>query len=43
LDCITVDFEGSGEQNFVKKFIGIPSSVPIFQALKEIKKILRFI
>ena len=26
LDCITVDFKGSGEQNFVKKYIGIPSS-----------------
>ena len=37
LDCITVDFKGSGEQNFVRKFIGIPSSDPIFQTIKEIK------
>lgn len=37
LDCITVDFKGSGEESFVKKYIGIPSSDPIFQSLKEIK------
>lgn len=37
LDCMTVDFKGSGEQNFVNKFIGIPSSDPVFQTIKEIK------
>ena len=37
LDCITVDFKGSGEREFVRKFIGIPSSDPVFQTLKEIK------
>lgn len=37
LDCITVDFKGNGEQNFVRKYIGISSSDPIFQSLKEIK------
>ena len=37
LDCITIDFKGSGEQNFVRQYIGIPSSEPIFQSLKEIK------
>ncbi|HEY4673109.1 MAG TPA: radical SAM protein, partial [Nitrososphaerales archaeon] len=28
LDCITVDFKGSGERDFVRKFIGIPSADP---------------
>ena len=37
LDCITVDFKGSGEQKFVRRYIGIPSSDPIFQTLKEIR------
>jgi pyruvate formate lyase activating enzyme len=37
LDCITVDFKGSGETSFVRKYIGIPNAEPIFQTLKEIK------
>lgn len=37
LDCITVDFKGSGEQKFVRRYIGIPNSDPIFQTLKEIR------
>ena len=37
LDCITVDFKGSGERNFVRKYIGIPGAEPILQTLKEIK------
>ena len=37
LDCITVDFKGSGKQEFVRQYIGIPSAEPIFQTLKEIK------
>lgn len=37
LDCITVDFKGSGERDFVRKFIGIPSADPIFQNLLELK------
>lgn len=37
LDCITVDFKGSGKQEFVRRYIGIPSADPIFQTLKEIK------
>lgn len=37
LDCITVDFKGSGNQQFVRRYIGIPSSDPIFSTLKEIK------
>ncbi len=38
LDCITVDFKGSGETNFVRKFIGIPNANPIFETLLEIRK-----
>src|ERR1044071_2533921 len=34
LDCITVDFKGSGKQEFVRRFIGIPDANPIFQTLK---------
>jgi len=37
LDCITVDFKGSGEKNFVRKYIGIPGSEPIFDTLLELK------
>lgn len=37
LDCITVDFKGSGKQEFVRRYIGIPSAEPVFQTLKEIK------
>ena len=38
LDCVTVDFKGSGETNFVRKYIAIPNADPIFQSLLEIKK-----
>ena len=37
LDCITVDFKGSAEPNFVKKFIGVPDPSPIFDTLLEIR------
>ncbi len=37
LDCITVDFKGNGETGFVRKYISIPGSEPIFQSLLEIK------
>lgn len=37
LDCITVDFKGSGKKEFVRRYIGIPDSDPIFQTIKEIK------
>jgi pyruvate formate lyase activating enzyme len=36
LDCITVDIKGSGETNFVRKYIGIQNADPIFQTLSEI-------
>jgi pyruvate formate lyase activating enzyme len=38
LDCITVDFKGNAELEFVRKYIGIPSPEPIFETLLEIKK-----
>jgi pyruvate formate lyase activating enzyme len=37
LDCITVDFKGSGETQFVRKYISIPNADPIFQTLKDIR------
>jgi len=37
LDCITVDFKGNGETSFVRKYIGIADSAPIFQTLLEIR------
>jgi pyruvate formate lyase activating enzyme len=37
LDCITVDFKGSGETEFVRKYIGIPNADPIFDTLKRIR------
>lgn len=38
LDCITVDFKGSGKTEFVRQYIGIPNSEPIFETLLELKK-----
>ncbi len=38
LDCVTVDFKGSGETGFVRKYISIPNADPIFQSLLEIKR-----
>jgi pyruvate formate lyase activating enzyme len=38
LDCITVDFKGSGETAFVRQYIGIPNADPIFDTLSELKK-----
>jgi pyruvate formate lyase activating enzyme len=37
LDCATVDFKGSGEPSFVRRYIGIEGPDPIFQTLLEIK------
>ena len=37
LDCITVDFKGNGEKDFVRKYIGIPRAEPIFEELLEIR------
>ena len=38
LDCITVDFKGSGEDKFVRQYIGIPNSDPVFESIKQIKE-----
>jgi pyruvate formate lyase activating enzyme len=37
LDCITVDFKGSGETGFVRKYITIANADPIFQTLLELR------
>ncbi len=37
LDCITVDFKGSAEPEFTRKFIGVPDTKPIFDTLIEIR------
>lgn len=37
LDCITVDFKGSAEPEFTRKYIGIPDPQPIFESLIEIR------
>ncbi len=37
LDCITVDFKGSGETKFVQRYIGIPNADPIFQTIKDVR------
>jgi len=38
LDAVSVNFKGSGEEGFLRSFVGIPSPQPIFRALKEFKK-----
>src|SRR5437016_743800 len=37
VDCVTVDFKGSGETGFVRRYIGIPNADPIFESLLETK------
>lgn len=37
LDCITIDFKGNAETNFVRKYIGIANAEPIFQTILEIQ------
>ena len=37
LDCITVDFKGSGERDFVRRYISIPDAEPIFQTMLDIR------
>ncbi len=37
LDAITVDFKGSGETEFVRKYIGIPNADPVFDTLKRVR------
>ncbi len=37
LDCITVDFKGSAEPQFTRRYIGVPDPKPIFDTLLEIR------
>ncbi len=37
LDCITIDFKGNAETNFVRKYIGVANAEPIFQTILEIR------
>ena len=37
LDCVTVDFKGSGETEFVRKYINIPNADPVFQTVLEMR------
>ena len=37
LDCITVDFKGSAELKFTRRYIGVPDPQPIFDTLREIR------
>lgn len=37
LDCITVDFKGSAEPEFTRKYIGVPDPQPIFDTLIGIR------
>ena len=37
LDSITVDFKGSAEPKFTRKYIGVPDPKPIFETLCEIR------
>jgi len=38
LDCITVDFKGSAEPQFTRKYIGVPDPKPIFETLVNIRE-----
>jgi len=37
LDCITVDFKGSAEPQFTRRYIGVPDPKPVFDTLLEIR------
>ena len=37
LDSITVDFKGSAEPGFTRRYIGVPDPGPIFETLREIR------
>ncbi len=38
LDAATVDFKASGDPEFYKKFMSVPSVEPIFESLKQMRK-----
>lgn len=37
LDCITIDFKGNAETDFVRKYIGIANAEPIYQTILELR------
>jgi len=37
LDCISIDFKGNGETNFLKKYVGVPNADPILHTLLNIR------
>ena len=37
LDCITVNFKGNGETEFLRKCVGIPDAGAIFETIQEIR------
>jgi pyruvate formate lyase activating enzyme len=38
LDAVTVDFKASGNPEFYKKYMGVPQTEPIYEALENFKK-----
>jgi len=38
MDAVTVDFKGSGEKDFLRKFSSVPSPKPIYRGLEEWRK-----
>jgi pyruvate formate lyase activating enzyme len=38
LDCLTVDFKGSGETGFLRSVVRVPNAEPIFQTLLDVKQ-----
>ncbi len=43
MDAATVDFKGSGNIDFYRKFMGVPDPTPIYETLIEMKKLGIFI
>ncbi|MCD6323950.1 MAG: AmmeMemoRadiSam system radical SAM enzyme [Desulfurococcales archaeon] len=43
MDAVTLDFKGSGNLEFYRKFMGVPSPDPIYTTLEEMKKSGTFI
>jgi len=41
LDCITVDFKGNAEPQFMRRHIGVPDPAPIFETLLRIRDTTR--
>ncbi len=37
LDCLTVDFKGSAEPGFTRRYVGVPDPEPIFETLRGVR------